>query len=57
MSKLLSKITIASIAIAAAGTFYLTSVSGDNNTAQNYFLANCCLFLGIDNNEKMMKFS
>ena len=37
MSKL-SKITIASIAIAAtaaAGTIYFTSVSGDNNTAQN----------------------
>ena len=34
MSKLLSKITIASIAIAAtaAGTIYFTSVSGDNNT-------------------------
>ena len=33
MSKLLSKITIASIAIAAtaAGTIYFTSVSGDNN--------------------------
>ncbi|MEL6930461.1 MAG: DUF411 domain-containing protein [Cyanobacteria bacterium J06600_6] len=37
MSKLLSKITIASIAIAAtaAGTIYLTSLSGDNNIAQN----------------------
>ena len=37
MSKLISKITIASIAIAAtaAGTFYLTSFSGDNNTAQD----------------------
>ena len=36
MSKL-SKITIASIAIAAtaAGTFYLTSVSGDSNTVQS----------------------
>lgn len=34
MSKLLSQITIASIAIAATavGTIYLTSVSGDNNT-------------------------
>ena len=36
MSKLISKITIASIAIAAtAGTIYFTSVSGDDNTAQN----------------------
>ena len=34
MSKFLSKITIASIAIAGVigGTFYFTSVSGDNNT-------------------------
>ena len=37
MSKFISKITIASIAITvtAAGTIYFTSVSGDNNTAQN----------------------
>jgi hypothetical protein len=37
MSKLLSKITIASVAISAtaAGTFYLTSASGGNNTANN----------------------
>ena len=37
MSKLLSKITIALIAIAAtaAGTIYFTSLSVDNNTAQN----------------------
>jgi hypothetical protein len=37
MSKLLSKITIASIAIAAtaAGTFYFTSASGGSNTANN----------------------
>ena len=37
MSKLLSKITITSVAIAATavGTFYLTSTSGDKNTAKN----------------------
>ena len=37
MSKLLSKITIASVAIAATatGTFYLTSASGDHNTVNN----------------------
>ncbi len=37
MSKLLSKITITSIAIAGVigGTFYLTSASGDNNTVSN----------------------
>ena len=35
MSKLISKITIASIAIAAIGTFYLTFASEGNNTAQN----------------------
>ncbi|GAB4553031.1 MAG: hypothetical protein Tsb0014_46650 [Pleurocapsa sp.] len=37
MSKLLSKITITSVAIAAAvaGTFYLTSASRDNNTVSN----------------------
>ena len=37
MSKLLSKITIASIPIAAtaAGTIYFTSLSGDNKIAQN----------------------
>ena len=44
MSKLLSKITIASIAIAATavGVFYFTSASGDNNTAQksNFVVAN-----------------
>ncbi len=36
MSKLLSKITIASVAIASVigGTLYLTPASGDNNTAQ-----------------------
>ncbi len=33
MSKLLSKIVILPIAIAAAGTLYLTSVSGDSNIA------------------------
>ena len=37
MSKLLSKATIASVAIAATamGIFYLTSASGDNNTVNN----------------------
>lgn len=37
MSRLLSKITIASVVVAAtvAGTFYLTSVSGDNKIANN----------------------
>ena len=44
MSKLLPKITIASIAIAvtAAGTIYLTSVSGNNNTVSksNFAVAN-----------------
>ncbi|MDJ0534884.1 MAG: DUF411 domain-containing protein [Xenococcaceae cyanobacterium MO_207.B15] len=37
MSKLLSKITIASIAIASiiGGTLYLTSALGDNNTGKN----------------------
>lgn len=37
MSKLISKITITSIAIASVvgGTFYFTSVSGNNNTVSN----------------------
>ena len=41
MPKLLSKITIASVAIASiiGGTFYLTSTSGGNNSANNGNLA------------------